>query len=1028
KEELARLEQIIEDVEQTGFYEQTYSELVFGAKLAWRNATRCIGRIQWSRLKVFDARHVKTTDEMFQAICEHLKYATNNGNLRSVLTIFAPRNGSKQNDFRIWNAQLIRYAGYKMDDGSIIGDRATVEFTELCLSFGWRGSGGRFDVLPLILQANGGEPQFYEIPPELVLEVCLRHPKYPWFENLGLKWYALPAVANMMFDVGGIEFPCAPFNGWYMGTEIGSRDLGDTYRYNVCETVGQHMGLDTKNNSSLWKDKALVELNIAVLYSFQEDNVTIVDHHSVSESFMNHLEHEVNCLRGGCPSDWVWLVPPLSGSASEVYHQELLSYRLKPSFEYQVNPYFLLIFESTLLKRKRRIKFKNAGNAILFAHYLIKNTLAKRPKVTILYATETGKSEYYAKIVTNIFSYGFDVKLVCMKDYDPSNLSQEKLLLIVTSTFGNGDPPDNGVKFGSYLYQRCNPRAKVRENRRSIHLPRGSNKPMLSRIASSNYSNMKYAVFGLGSRAYPHFCAFARSVDRLLCHMGAERIHDIGEGDELFGQEDSFRKWTEEIFHISCESFHLKSIDKKDALSTLYKNSNHWYPGKFRMQEESLDIEKTDICIGLSKVHGKEVISGKLISRQNLQSTSSDRSTILVRIGTKGKKSLSFHPGDHLAIFPANHPRLVQRLINALHDAPDPDQPIKIEYCQEKAGQKIWQVFDRLPLPCTLRDAFTYYLDITTPPTPQMLQHLATEAARDTDKQRLELLGRGSQKYEDWKFEKCPHIIEVIEEFPSLKVSPLLLLTQLPLLQQRYYSISSSPKLHKNEIHCTVAVVSYRTSGGLGVKHEGVCSNWLTRLEAGATIPCFVRPDAAFHMPEDVSVPIILIGPGTGIAPFRSFWQQRFYDMNLSTHRPSVFGEMILYFGCRNSKTDDIYKDELRKALTDHVLTHVQTAYSRQEHKPKQYVQDLIKKDAFELCKLILDHGAHIYVCGDVSMSADVGRTIQNVLEDYGAMSSTESQECITRLRDSGRYHEDIFGVTLRTFEVTTNRRKAAQR
>lgn len=159
----------------------------------------------------------------------------------------------------------------------------------------------------------------------------------------------------MMFDCGGLQFTAAPFNGWYMSTEIGCRNLCDAQRLNMLEvgtqlsnqkhspnsitfiqTIALNMGLDTRTPVTLWKDKALVEANLAVLHSFQQKGVTIVDHHTASESFMKHLENEVR-LRNGCPADWVWIVPPLSGSATPVFHQEMALYYLKPSYEYQVN-------------------------------------------------------------------------------------------------------------------------------------------------------------------------------------------------------------------------------------------------------------------------------------------------------------------------------------------------------------------------------------------------------------------------------------------------------------------------------------------------------------------------------------------------------------------------------------------------------------------------------------------------------------------------------------------------------------------
>ncbi|CAL1541196.1 unnamed protein product [Lymnaea stagnalis] len=309
---LNRLSEIQDSVTKSGTYDLTMAELTFGAKQAWRNAPRCIGRMQWSKLQVVDARCIMTPRGMYTALCDHIKYATNKGNIRSAITIF-PQRIEGPPDFRVWNSQLIGYAGYSMDDGKIIGDPANVEFTDQCVRMGWKPKYGMFDLFPLVLSAAGFDPEVFDLPPELVLKVKLVHPENPWFSDIGLKWYALPAVSGMLLDCGSLEFPSCPFNGWYMGTEIGSRDLCDSHRYNMLETIALKMGLNTRNASSLWKDRALLESNRAVLHSFQSANVTIVNHHDASESFILHLDTEQH-LRGGCPGDWVWMVPPISSS------------------------------------------------------------------------------------------------------------------------------------------------------------------------------------------------------------------------------------------------------------------------------------------------------------------------------------------------------------------------------------------------------------------------------------------------------------------------------------------------------------------------------------------------------------------------------------------------------------------------------------------------------------------------------------------------------------------------------------------
>jgi nitric-oxide synthase len=325
-----RIPEIYRDYGQSRTYWQTEDELIYGAKVAWRNSTRCIGRIFWESLVVRDLRHLTTAEEVFAAIVDHIKQATNGGNIRSTISIFAPDSPGKPG-IRIWNPLLIRYAGYRQADGSTIGDPAQVELTKLCEQFGWRGQGTAFDVLPLIIQMPGQKPQWFELPSEAVMEVPITHPDYEWFAELSLKWHALPAVSDWRLEIGGISYSCAPFSGWYMSTEIGARNFGDVQRYNLLPIIAQRMGLNTGSKLSLWKDQALIELNRAVLHSFTTDGVTIVDHHTASAQFMQHCQRETKAERI-VPADWGRIVPPLSACTLEVFHHEMQNICLKPNF------------------------------------------------------------------------------------------------------------------------------------------------------------------------------------------------------------------------------------------------------------------------------------------------------------------------------------------------------------------------------------------------------------------------------------------------------------------------------------------------------------------------------------------------------------------------------------------------------------------------------------------------------------------------------------------------------------------------
>ena len=293
--------------------------------MAWREAVRCIGRLHWRSLQVVDARSLEDADSVHDACIEHLRGATRDGRIVPMQTVFAPWRGP-EGGIRIWNHQLLRYAGYRSPDGSVLGDPLNVDFTRLVRSLGWSPPAvpGSFDLLPLVIQA-GGKLVVRELPREVVLEVRLAHPDYPWFEKLGLRWHAVPAISDMMLVTGDEVFPCAPFNGWYMGTEIGARNLGDAGRYNLLPRVAGKLGLD-RARDRLWKDRALLVINEAVLHSFERDGVKMVDHHQASREFLTHCDREHGAGRE-VQAEWSWIVPPVSASATGVFHR---LYPLRP--------------------------------------------------------------------------------------------------------------------------------------------------------------------------------------------------------------------------------------------------------------------------------------------------------------------------------------------------------------------------------------------------------------------------------------------------------------------------------------------------------------------------------------------------------------------------------------------------------------------------------------------------------------------------------------------------------------------------
>jgi nitric-oxide synthase len=336
-----RLREVELEIESTGTYWHTSDELLIGAKVAWRNHARCAGRYNWRSLKLLDRRDQTTPEQIAEGCFEHLRVSTNEGRLRSVITVFGPERPGAAGP-RIHNPQLIRYAGYRRDEG-IHGDPVHAELTDYAVSRGWQGWGGRFDVLPVFISVDDGPISMFDVPDSAVLEIPIEHPEYDWFADLGLRWHANPAISNLVLDIGGVRYPSAPFSGWYVSSEIGARNLSDEARYDMLPAIAAGMGLSTKRNASLWKDRALIELNRAVIHSYDQAGVYIVDHHTAAAQFITHVDREEAAGRE-VMSDWAWINPPLSASTVPTFHRTFATpdFDVRPNFfKHQTPPAYL---------------------------------------------------------------------------------------------------------------------------------------------------------------------------------------------------------------------------------------------------------------------------------------------------------------------------------------------------------------------------------------------------------------------------------------------------------------------------------------------------------------------------------------------------------------------------------------------------------------------------------------------------------------------------------------------------------------
>lgn len=320
--------------------------------------------------------------------------------------------------------------------------------------------------------------------------------------------------------------------------------------------------------------------------------------------------------------------------------------------------------------------------------------------------------------------------------------------------------------------------------------------------------------------------------------------------------------------------------------------------------------------------------------------------------------NLRYESGDHVAVYPQNDSSLVDKIGKLL--GANLDTIFTLRNLDEDSSKK-----NPFPCPCSFRTALTYYVDITSTPRTHVLKEIAEYTDNQEHKEFLKKLSsstdEGKHLYSDWIIKDCRSIVHVLEDLPSVKPPIDHLLELFPRLQARYYSISSSPKLYPDSVHITAVLIEYETKSGR--TNKGVATNWLkTKIpsENGHKIlvPMFIRR-SQFRLPVKHQTPIIMIGPGTGFAPFRGFIQERWHAKN----QDKPIGDTILYFGCRKQKEDFLYEEELKKYLEEGALTKLYAAFSRDQNH-KIYVSHLLKQNMKEVWHVIGEKDGHIYVCG----------------------------------------------------------------
>lgn len=554
-------------------------------------------------------------------------------------------------------------------------------------------------------------------------------------------------------------------------------------------------------------------------------------------------------------------------------------------------------------------------------------------------------------------------------------LEGECLAVFCLATYGEGDPTDNAQEFFDWLQS-----------------------------GGGDLSGMKFAVFGLGNKTYEHFNSMAKYVDKRLEELGAKRIHQLGLGDDDANLEDDFITWKEDFWKSACTEFNLEFLGEDFSMrqyeQTILGEGDYKPERVFKGEVARLRSYVTQ----RPPFDLKNPWMAPIKVNRNLHSDGSDRYCMHLELDISGSR-IRYDAGDHVAIYPKNDSVLVDRIGELL--AIDLDTVFTMRATDEDATRK-----NPFPCPTTYRTALTYYVDITAIPRTHVLKELAQYTSNNKEKDMLEKMSgttqEGKDLYASWIVESCRHITHILEDLPNCKPSIDHVMELLPRLQARFYSISSSSRVHNESVHVTAVVVEYETPTGR--KNKGVATTWLKPMLPGPgenefhKVPVYVRR-SQFRLPNRPQTPIIMVGPGTGLAPFRGFIQERAWQKS----EGKEVGETHLYFGCRNRDKDFIYKEELEEYAKEGGVLTLHTAFSRDQAE-KRYVTHLMRENAESIWRILGEDNGHFYICGDAKMMAkDVQNILTEIVMKHGQKSEEDAQAFIKKMETQKRYSADVW-------------------
>ncbi|ENK5062337.1 NADPH-dependent assimilatory sulfite reductase flavoprotein subunit [Klebsiella variicola subsp. variicola] len=541
---------------------------------------------------------------------------------------------------------------------------------------------------------------------------------------------------------------------------------------------------------------------------------------------------------------------------------------------------------------------------------------AEVPSITLISASQTGNARRVAEALRDdLLAAKLNVKLVNAGDYKFKQIAAEKLLVVVTSTQGEGEPPEEAVALHKFLFSKKAPKL----------------------------DGTAFAVFGLGDTSYEFFCQSGKDFDSKLAELGAERLLDRVDADVEY--QTAAAEWRARVVEV------LKARAPVAA------------PAQLATSGAVNDIHTSP--------YTKEApLSATLSVNQKITGRDSEKDVRHIEIDL-GDSGLRYQPGDALGVWYQNDPQLVKELVELLWLKGD--EPVTV---------------DGKTLP--LAEALEWHFELTVN-TATIVENYATLTRSES---LLPLVGDKAQLQQ---YAAATPIVDMVRFSPA-QLDAEALIGLLRPLTPRLYSIASSQAEAESEVHVTVGVVRYEIEGR--ARAGGASSFLADRVEEDGEVRVFIEHNDNFRLPANPETPVIMIGPGTGIAPFRAFMQQRAAD--------GAQGKNWLFFGNPHFTEDFLYQVEWQSYVKEGLLTRIDLAWSRDQQQ-KVYVQDKLREQGAELWRWIND-GAHIYVCGDANrMAKDVEHTLLEVIAEYGAMDAEAADEFLSELRVERRYQRDVY-------------------